>query len=113
MERHDCVLTLGVAPVVRDGEALREARVAELAPFLLSPLELSVVQLLRRQGRPVSSKQIAAQCAATDPNGYPSTKLRILLANLVERGMIENTDDGYLLAPPFVAVANALLPPVE
>jgi hypothetical protein len=83
--------------------------VAELAPFLLSPLELSVVQLLRRQGRPVSSKQIAAQCAATDPNGYPSTKLRILLANLVERG----TDDGYLLAPPFVAVANALLPPVE
>ncbi len=90
--------------------AADDERAPMLLPFFLSPLERQVLQLVALAGRPIKGSAIGARTGNADDRRQANTRLRGVLANLCERGILESGDDGYRLADEFASLAPTVLP---
>lgn len=73
--------------------------------FLLSPLERSIVSVLLATPGPLKSNAIAARVGES----RSSSRIRTILASLVERGILAATWVGYSLSEDFRLIAMDLL----
>jgi ribosomal protein S19E (S16A) len=86
----------------------------------LSPLERQILELLDSEGR-MYAKVIGARTGHLDGSGQASTKLRMIISNLADRGLLDNLDTGYVITPagkealhPLAErVSDGLLSPLE
>ncbi len=72
--------------------------------FLLTDKHKKIVRFLLEHG-PNKGASIGRHLKETSPNGQATSTLRIILANLEERGILTNGQNGYSVAPGFHAYA--------
>jgi hypothetical protein len=75
--------------------------------FLLTDLGRRVVVYLREAGTAKGSA-IGKQLGESSRAGQASSTLRMLLANLVEQGILQKGTNGYVLAPDFLPLAREI-----
>lgn len=83
---------------------------ADVMSLFFSPLERSIVESVMRSGGHVAKGgAIGRMIGQADNNRNQATsKVQTIITNLCERGVLENTDDGYRLTVGFEPLSRKL-----
>lgn len=73
---------------------------------LLTDDERTIIKNIGRGA--ASGKAVAQALEKKDSDGYPNTRLRTILARLVEVGLLENRDNTYQLTPYMLDLATRM-----
>ncbi len=80
-----------------------------MAPFYFSPLELDCLKTIAAKAT-CKGGTIGKAVRQVDPGGQANSGLRVILKNLIDRGILETNDEGYSLSTSFALVWSALFP---